>query len=71
VKVFLIPASQIELSDPDPDNPEDGICRWECLNDAGHGEVVLIPVGTLNEALAVLQVLGGDPLIPVNNTTTS
>ncbi|MFT6761693.1 MAG: PDZ domain-containing protein [Candidatus Aldehydirespiratoraceae bacterium] len=71
VKVFLIPASQIELRDPDPDNPEDGICRWECLNDAGHGEVVLIPVGSLNDALAVLQVLGGDPLIPVNNTTTS
>jgi PDZ domain-containing protein len=71
VKVFLIPANQIELSEPDPDNPDDGICRWECLNEAGHGEVVLIPVATLDEALAALQTLGGDPLVPVNSTTTS
>lgn len=71
VKVFLIPASQIELGELNPDDPNDGICRWECLNEAGRGEVVLIPVGTLDEALAALQVLGGDPLVPVNSTTTS
>lgn len=71
VKVFLIPKSQIELDEPDPDDPDDGICRWECLNEAGDGEVVLIPVGSLDEALAVLQVLGGDPLVPVDSTTTS
>lgn len=62
VQVFLIPAEQIELSEPDPDDPDDGICRWECLNDAGNGEVVLIPVATLDEALEVLARLGGDPI---------
>lgn len=67
VEVFLIPAEQVELAEPDPDQPVDGLdglCRWECLNDAGGGEVVLIPVATLDEALAVLESLGGDP-IPV------
>lgn len=67
VEVFLIPAEQIELAEPDPDQPVDlldGLCNWECLNEAGDGEVVLIPVATLDEALAVLESLGGDP-IPV------
>ncbi|MFK7919801.1 MAG: S16 family serine protease [Ilumatobacter sp.] len=68
VSVFLVPAGQIELSDPDPDNLDDGICRLECLNAAGDGEVVLIPVGTLEEALNVLELLGGDPLVAVNGT---
>ncbi|MGA9276657.1 S16 family serine protease [Ilumatobacter sp.] len=63
VEVFLIPAEQYELSDPDPDHPDDGVCRWECLNDAGHGEVVLIPVATLDDALEVLETLGGDPIV--------
>jgi PDZ domain-containing protein len=62
VQVFLIPAEQFELTEPDPDNPDDGVCRWECLNAAGNGEVVLIPVATLDEALAVLETLGGDPI---------
>lgn len=62
VEVFLIPAEQIELTDPDPNNPDDGVCRWECLNAAGDGEVVLIPVATLDDALAVLETLGGDPI---------
>jgi PDZ domain-containing protein len=62
VQVFLIPAEQIELTEPDPENPDDGVCRWECLNAAGDGEVVLIPVATLDDALAVLETLGGDPL---------
>lgn len=64
VEIFLIPAEQIELSEPDPANPIDGICRLECLEDAGDGEVVLIPVASLDEALTVLQVLGGDPVVP-------
>ncbi|MEP6299613.1 MAG: S16 family serine protease [Ilumatobacter sp.] len=64
VEVFLIPAEQFELTEPDPENPDDGVCRWECLNEAGKGEVVLIPVASLDEALAVLQVLGGDPVVP-------
>jgi PDZ domain-containing protein len=62
VQVFLIPAEQFELTDVDPDNPDDGVCRWECLNAAGNGEVVLVPVATLDEALAVLETLGGDPI---------
>ena len=62
VEVFLIPAEQIELTEPDPESPDDGICRWECLNDAADGEVVLIPVATLDEALEVLERLGGDPI---------
>ena len=64
VEVFLIPATQFELGEPDPENPDDGVCRWKCLNDAGQGEVVLVPVATLEEALVVLQVLGGDPVTP-------
>lgn len=62
VEVFLIPAGQRELSELEPGEPDDGVCRWECLNEAGDGEVVLIPVATLDEALAVLETLGGDPL---------
>jgi len=65
VKVFLIPAEQFELGEPNPENPDDGVCRWECLNAAGNGEVVLIPVASLDDALVVLQTLGGDPLVPV------
>ncbi|WP_051063083.1 S16 family serine protease [Ilumatobacter nonamiensis] len=62
VEVFLIPAEQFELIDADPEDPDDGLCRWECLNEAGHGEVVLMPVATLDEALEVLESLGGDPI---------
>ena len=63
--MFLIPAEQFELGEPDPENPDDGVCRLECLNAAGNGEVVLIPVASLDEALVVLETLGGDPLVPV------
>lgn len=54
VKVFLVPASQAELKDP---------VRMQRLEDAGRGEVRIIPVATLGEALAVLEDLGGDPLV--------
>jgi PDZ domain-containing protein len=54
VKVFLVPASQAELSDPQ---------QMQTLIDAGRGEVEIIPVATLDEALAVLEDLGGDPLV--------
>lgn len=64
VDVFLIPAEQIELGVPDPANPDDGICRLECLNAAGDGEVVLIPIASLDEALDALEMLGGDPVVP-------
>ena len=57
VKVFLVPASQSELDDPE---------RLQRLKDAGRGEVEIIPVATLDEALAVLEELGGDPLVPVS-----
>jgi PDZ domain-containing protein len=56
VKVFLVPASQSELSDP---------VQRRRLEDAGRGEVEIIPVATLDEALAVLEGLGGDPLAPL------
>ena len=54
--VFLVPASQSELDDPE---------RLQRLKDAGRGEVEIIPVATLDEALAVLEELGGDPLVTV------
>lgn len=53
VRVFLVPASQPELDDPD---------AMQRLRDAGRGQVEIIPVATLDEALAVLERLGGDPL---------
>ena len=56
MNVFLVPASQSELDDPD---------RMQRLLDAGRGEVEIIPVATLDEALAALEELGGDPLVPV------
>ena len=37
----------------------------QTLIDAGRGEVEIIPVATLDEALAVLEDLGGDPLVRV------
>ncbi len=59
VDVFLVPASQSELSDP---------VQMQTLVDAGRGEVEIIPVGTLDEALAALEELGGDPLVPLAST---
>lgn len=56
VRVFLVPASQPELADPD---------KMQRLLDAGRGEVEIIPVATLDEALAALVELGGDPLVQV------
>ena len=57
IKVFLVPASQAELDDPE---------RLQRLEDAGRGEVTIIPVATLDEALDVLEELGGDPLVTVS-----
>lgn len=56
VDVFIVPASQSELADPE---------RRARLEDAGRGQVRIIPVATLDEALAALEELGGDPLVPV------
>jgi PDZ domain-containing protein len=56
IKVFLVPASQSELNDP---------VQRQRLDDAGRGEVEIVPVATLDEALAALERLGGDPLPPV------
>ena len=66
VDVFIVPSEQIEFSEPDPDNPDDGICRIECLRAAGDGEVRLIPVASLDEALVALEALGGDPVVPID-----
>ncbi len=57
VRVFLVPASQSELDDP---------IERQRLEDAGRGEVKIIPVANLDEALAALVDLGGDPLVPVS-----
>ena len=54
IRVFLVPASQAELDDP---------VRLQRLKDAGRGEVEIIPVATLDEALVALEALGGDPLV--------
>jgi PDZ domain-containing protein len=56
VDVFLVPASQSELEDPE---------QYQRLLDAGRGEVEIIPVATVDEALAALERLGGDPLVPI------
>ena len=39
----------------------------QTLIDAGRGEVEIIPVATLDEALAALEKLGGDPLVKVGS----
>jgi len=57
VRVFLVPASQSELDDP---------VERQRLEDAGRGEVKIIPVATLDEALAALVDLGGDTLVPIS-----
>jgi PDZ domain-containing protein len=61
VDVFLVPASQRELAEGED------VLRKK-LNDAGHGDVQIIPVATLDEALQALEDLGGDPLVPVDVT---
>ena len=43
--------------------PPRGVNDFE---DAGRGEVEIIPVATLDEALAALERLGGDPLVAVS-----
>lgn len=57
IEVFLIPASQAELSDP---------AARQRLDDVARGEVEIIPVASLEEALAALEALGGDPLVQVS-----
>ena len=57
IRIFLVPASQSELDDP---------AEMQRLEDAGHGEVRIIPVATLDEALEALEELGGDPLVTVS-----
>ena len=57
IRVFLVPASQAEIRDP---------VRLQRLKDAGRGEVEIIPVATLDEAVAALEALGGDPLVRVS-----
>jgi PDZ domain-containing protein len=57
IDVFLVPASQHELSDPE---------TLQRLDDAARGQVEIIPVATLEEALEALEELGGDPLVRVD-----
>ncbi len=59
VEVFLVPASQREVADGNDELRKQ-------LDDAGHGDVKIVPVANLDEALQALVDLGGDPLVPVN-----
>lgn len=52
VKVFLVPASQSEAD-------------IEAARQAGGDDLLIIPVASLDEALAALEELGGDPIPPV------
>ena len=52
-----MPASQSELSDP---------VASQRLEDVARGEVEIIPVASLDEALEALEALGGDPLVQVS-----
>ena len=58
VEVFLVPATQRELAEGQDE-------LRQKLDDAGHGRVEIVPVATLDEALAALEALGGDPLVPI------
>ena len=58
VEVFLVPASQRELAEGQDE-------LRQKLDDAGHGRVEIVPVANLEEALAALEALGGDPLVPI------
>lgn len=60
VDTILVPAGQFELSEG-----QDELRRK--LVEAGHGDVEIVPVATLGEALVALEALGGDPLVPVNS----
>ena len=61
VKYFLVPASQPETG------PDSVAAAREVVGDA----VQIIPVATLEEALAVLAELGGDALPPPAETATT
>jgi len=54
--VFLVPASQPELDDPE---------QVQRLEEVAAGDVEIVPVATLDEALVELAERGGDPLLPV------
>jgi PDZ domain-containing protein len=59
VKYFLVPAGQADPGkDPNKPNPDSIAAARKVVGD----NVEIIPVATLDEALAVLQRLGGDPL---------
>jgi Lon-like protease len=58
VRYFIVPASQAELATPE---------ARQRLDAAGRGDVEIIPVATLDEALAALERLGGDPVVPVGD----
>jgi hypothetical protein len=57
IEHFIVPASQSELQS------EESRRR---LEEAGRGDVEIIPVADLDEALAALELLGGDPVAPVD-----
>ena len=54
--LFLVPASQPELDDPE---------QLQRLEDIAQGDVEIVPVESLDDALAALAARGGDPISPV------
>lgn len=63
VDVVLVPASQRELREPEDGEPD----LRQRLDDAGRGDVEIVPVATLDDALAALVRLGGDPLVRIDS----
>jgi PDZ domain-containing protein len=60
VKYFLVPASQ----------PKTGFDSVAAAQKVVGDKVKLIPIGTIDDALAELRKLGGDPLVPVDQSAT-
>ncbi|MEI8240582.1 MAG: S16 family serine protease [Actinomycetota bacterium] len=60
VKYFLVPASQ----------PADGFDSIAAARKVVGNKVQLIPIRNIDDALAELRKLGGDPLVPVGQATT-
>ena len=57
VKYFLVPAGQ----------PKDGFDSIAAAQKVVGDKVKLIPIATIDDALAELRTLGGDPLVPVHS----
>jgi PDZ domain-containing secreted protein len=61
VQYFLVPVNQ----------GEDGLDGIRHAREVVGDDVEIIPVATLDDALAALERLGGDPLVPVDAATAA